>query len=288
LTIVSSLDPCAMCAGAIMRSGMRVIAIAEDNEAGVHEALKPVHMPPELQALAERRMAFFGIRGSRPQAGGIGSSVLRSPIAGGLAAEARGILLESLDEVRRTVGGSDQGSAATGEFNTGTLKQIGPIIERLSRTLKAEKAPMNILNGDQRSDVLQELTDDRCALVDDHGDVIFSAKGTGDDSSAQTSVLEVVRNYNLIRAVSKHQLDISLPPPRSCSIVKRRAQENPATALMELGALGSFIEEPRAAEKLPAMVYLENENIDRVESWTKLLPPFYVRVGITVGLVSSS
>src|SRR5215471_9760702 len=57
VTIVSSLDPCAMCAGAILRSGMRVMIVAEDNFAGVHENLKPRHMPRELQAQAQRDMA---------------------------------------------------------------------------------------------------------------------------------------------------------------------------------------------------------------------------------------
>ena len=59
VTIVSSLDPCAMCAGAILRSGMRVIIVAEDNFAGVHENLKPRHMPRELQAQAQRRHGVF-------------------------------------------------------------------------------------------------------------------------------------------------------------------------------------------------------------------------------------
>src|SRR5262245_50241031 len=48
VTIVSSLDPCAMCAGAILRSRMRVVIVAEDKVAGVHDNLKPRHMPREL------------------------------------------------------------------------------------------------------------------------------------------------------------------------------------------------------------------------------------------------
>src|SRR5262249_24066338 len=52
VTIVSSLDPCAMCAGAILRSGMRVITVAEDNYAGVHKNLEPRHMPATLKAKA--------------------------------------------------------------------------------------------------------------------------------------------------------------------------------------------------------------------------------------------
>src|SRR5262245_63279498 len=47
LTIVSSLDPCAMCAGAILRSGMPAAIVAEDNYAGVHFRCEPVRMPWE-------------------------------------------------------------------------------------------------------------------------------------------------------------------------------------------------------------------------------------------------
>ena len=58
LTIVSSLDPCAMCAGAILRSGMRVMIVAEDNFAGVHENLTAAHASRIAGASARRHGVF--------------------------------------------------------------------------------------------------------------------------------------------------------------------------------------------------------------------------------------
>jgi cytosine deaminase len=61
LTIVNSLDPCAMCAGAIMRSGMKAVSVSEDAEAGIHAAR---NVEPSLEALKQqiwRHFAFFAV-----------------------------------------------------------------------------------------------------------------------------------------------------------------------------------------------------------------------------------
>jgi tRNA(Arg) A34 adenosine deaminase TadA len=66
LTIVTSLDPCAMCAGAIMRCGIQAIAVAEDNQAGIHEAFKSPSMMPELKERARHLISLFRTSARRP------------------------------------------------------------------------------------------------------------------------------------------------------------------------------------------------------------------------------
>jgi tRNA(Arg) A34 adenosine deaminase TadA len=286
LTIVTSLDPCAMCAGAILRSGMRVIAVAEDHEAGVHECLRPVHMPAELRRRAEQRMAFFAISGDRPQVGGTASSIFRSPIPGNLVVSAQSVLTESLSDVRREVGGPEQPTSDIWEPDAHVLNAIRPFVRDIGQGLDLPVAAMNVANKIQRNELAQTLAGDRCILVDERGNVIVGARGAGIDNGAQTSVLQLLRFYNLIRTAVKRQLHISLPHPRNCSIVKDRVSEDPATALMELGALGSFFEEPRLAQTLPAIDYLDATGVDRARRWAELLPPLYGRIGITAGLIS--
>jgi hypothetical protein len=145
---------------------------------------------------------------------------------------------------------------------------------------------MNVANKTQRDELAQTLVGDRCILVDERGNVIIGAKGTGFNNDAQTSVLQLLRFYNLICNAVRRQLNISLPHPRNCSIVKGRVSEDPATSLMELGALGSFFEEPRLAETLPAIGYLDAGDVDRVQRWAELLPPLYARIGVTAGVIS--
>ena len=292
LTIVSSLDPCAMCAGAILRSsGVNVIAVAEDNEAGVHDTFKPLHMPTDLQPLAERRMAFFATGSDRPPVGGIVDLKFRSSISRDLVAEAQSILLESLSQVRRTVGGSDhseQPGSQLWEPDAHTLKAIRPIMRRISQRLELPMKAMNVLNDAQTHELMQTLLGDRCALVDERGNVIFFAKGLNSTYDAETSVMQLVRFYNSIRAAVQSQLSIALPPPRTCSIVRRGVPtDHPAMVLMELGALGSFIEEPRLTKSLPALGYLKSEHINRVQKWAELLPPLYINIGITAGAIMS-
>jgi tRNA(Arg) A34 adenosine deaminase TadA len=104
VTIVSSLDPCAMCAGAILRSGMRVIIVAEDNFAGVHENLKPRHMPRELQAQAQKDMAVFGVQGKRPRPAHV-APIFASDVSAEHVARSTDIFSASVKEVQQRVGG---------------------------------------------------------------------------------------------------------------------------------------------------------------------------------------
>jgi hypothetical protein len=79
------------CAGAILRSGMRVIIVAEDNFAGVHENLKP--MPRELQVFAQparaRRHAPGPARSHRAAAEGCDDCWQHLRLAGGRAISQR-------------------------------------------------------------------------------------------------------------------------------------------------------------------------------------------------------
>jgi hypothetical protein len=90
------------CAGAILRSGMRVIIVAEDNFAGVHENLKP--MPRELQVQAQKDMAFFGVQGKRLRPAHV-APIFASDVSAEHAARSTDIFSASVQEVQQKVGG---------------------------------------------------------------------------------------------------------------------------------------------------------------------------------------
>ena len=54
---------------------------------------------------------------------------------------------------------------------------------------------------------------------------------------------------------------------------------------MDLGAVGSFIEEPRLGMTFPAVGYFRRNNLDLARKCVKSLPPLYNRLGITVGII---
>ena len=107
VVIVSSLDPCAMCAGAILKSGLSAIAVAEDSVSGVHNHQGlPHRMPRELWARAEKFLAMFTVQGRR----GDSCTGLNGPLAGAVSQEAflrcQTALQESIMRVRSRIGGT--------------------------------------------------------------------------------------------------------------------------------------------------------------------------------------
>lgn len=70
-TVVSTLDPCMMCTGALLYAGFRVVTLALDPDAGVNCAgdQKFQTLPPALRAHALERFAYLGVEGKRPPFG---------------------------------------------------------------------------------------------------------------------------------------------------------------------------------------------------------------------------
>jgi tRNA(Arg) A34 adenosine deaminase TadA len=70
-TVVSTLDPCMMCTGALLYAGFRVVSLALDPDAGVNWAgdQKFESLPPALRVLALQRFAYLGVEGVRPPFG---------------------------------------------------------------------------------------------------------------------------------------------------------------------------------------------------------------------------
>src|SRR5215472_17623931 len=83
---------------------MRVMIVAEDNFAGVHENLKPRHMPRELQAQAQKDMAFFGVQGKRPRPADV-APLFASDVSAEHVARSTDIFSASVKEVQQKVGG---------------------------------------------------------------------------------------------------------------------------------------------------------------------------------------
>lgn len=64
-TIVSSLEPCMMCAGAILIAGVNCVAIAEDPFAGVGVLRGFPALPPTLRTVARQRFSMPAVEGGR-------------------------------------------------------------------------------------------------------------------------------------------------------------------------------------------------------------------------------
>ena len=279
--IVTSLDPCAMCAGAILRSGLKAIAVAEDPTAGVSEGGMPHRMPRELWHRAEKHFAFFGISGRRPRSGADLGPLFVDTVSPESLARAERAFASSLDGTRNLVGGGNPDVVELKEHN-----HLSSLNSALPKGTRLPSRNLNVTYSGDRTEIMELLTHDASIIVDRRGQVIMGSAGAEDRSPVRSSVLELIRAYVTVRRlVSEHGLE--LPHQRHCSIVKRHPPRTPEQALLEFGAVGSFLELPRPSSPLPALACFEWNDTANMERWVASLPPLYTSIiGLSVGSVS--
>ena len=229
LTIVTSLDPCAMCAGAMLQAGFHAAAIAADPLSGIHDlAGRPRRLPPALWAQADATLTLL-------------------PVSAAIRARCEAAFAASLDRVRATVGAV---AVAPGPLPPGLHRPAAPL-------------PALVRDG-------------RCCLIDDHGRPLLVAESAEHLSPARSAVLELVRGHGWAGATL---------PPRRCAVVRQNPPSTPALALMDLGALGSFLELPREDNPYPLLSCLEGDGA-ALAALARTLPPLYRdRIGVTAGLL---
>ncbi len=286
LVIISSLDPCAMCAGAILQSGLSLLAVAEDPVSGVHDEHRlPHRMPQEIWAIAEEHLVMIPRQGQHS----LSLHKIALPLKGTVSAEALGrcqaALTESITRVRSQVGGSPDGIPEA-DFIT-TMDALRSVAAELP--LGTYIAPANFAGAatTNAAAISKLLGDDGACLIDECGRPILFARSAEAASPIRDSILELIRAYSILRNWMRETRELILPRPRACSVLSRRAPESPISALLDLGALGSFLEEHRYPNPFPLLTFVEEAD-DRVQRYAASLPPFYTEeIGLTVGQLRS-
>ena len=310
IIIVSSLDPCAMCAGAILKAGFSAIAVAEDSASGVHACALPHRMPKTLWPKADARLALFPVSSRRTPMRPSLTPALDGEVSDEAVARCETAFIRSLDKVRSLVGGDEEDQEQTTliadmQFSYplghllehieshNSIYQVGddgcciiPIpytdTYRLHSTTMMPASDIRPSVAGMSTDDLESFLDnDRACLIDQQGVLVFVAEAAETLSPARSSVLELVRTYSYVRRLAPDQL----PHPRTCSILKRRGPDTAEQALMDMGALGSFLERPRLQTRFPLLTFLEEDH--GVSSrFAATLPPLYTQIiGVTAGVL---
>jgi hypothetical protein len=244
-----------MCAGAILAAGLKVVALAEDPTSGVHGCGHTYRMPRELWPRAKASMGFFEVVGRPGRVNHI-SPVLASRVPANLLAAAESSFELSLHSTRAKFAGSDVERRQSGgrKFDFSTIPNIAQIGDAAFLV-----EPGTTLHSAHAAGTLESLLADSAAVVvDAELTILLGAKGRLDISPARSSVLELVRAYTRLARLTPKYLGLSLPHPSHCSIVKRSALQDPTLALLEFGALGSFLEGPHLLPDLPAFGYIHS------------------------------
>lgn len=250
LTIVSSLDPCPMCAGSILRSGMKVWVLCLDQYGGVSsQGEQPfATLPPNLQKQAQRQFSYPGVEGERTFRGASDGLFGERSISRASHHRALKAFEESLPRVLNRQQSRTFTLASLqdpGRLKSGALlakaKAFHPSV--LSMRLEPDANPDARLAAR-----LLELADrsegNAGALIDPYGNVLLALGGREETSPIQTPVFRLCRNYYSLRRYLGEPGRAYFPPLKFCRLVTLRGPEANAVGVAEVGAFCSSVRGP--------------------------------------------
>lgn len=301
LTIVTSLDPCAMCAGTILTAGFNVGVIAPDDYAGIncYNDFSFKTLPVSLRKNAKLQFGYYSCEGMfngdlikvRGYAGGPSVAFKDTVIAPDFLGKCGSIFQDSLVKVRSS--SSETGLPASELLDPALLPENSVIKSRfrsicqdalklkfelphqcvelkelLQRVLKAEQGAKNAV-----------------ALLDPFGNMVLCLPDTFSKSPVHTAFMNVTRmyalgRYELMNDVTSRQETLQhLTHPKHGTFVFLHAP-NPheSTTIMNLGAYGSTMEGPLPESPIPNLQYLLPPlvgSIEELHTAINNLPPFY-------------
>jgi tRNA(Arg) A34 adenosine deaminase TadA len=299
VTLVTSLDPCAMCTGAILAAGFNVVVAARDPKAGINHDSKFTFasLPPGLREQAAARFFYPAVLGAscfaRPSAG----ALTRSFFIGKTIAEATQALCSLAFEATHD---KVQG-LLTHDLPRASLKDPAtlPANHRLVRKLKvlypdalayrcAPQRPDAGLAPFLRTAMARDLANggqgDAVALLDAFGNLLLCAPGRQDTSTICTAFMECTRRYAQLRYKVTHgasaaaQLEARsyLGHPREGTFVFARGPDASAHSYMNLGAYGSTMEGPLSDDNPGQFQYvLPALPVAQLAQLLAQMPPLY-------------
>ena len=269
ITIVTSLDPCCMCSGAILAGGFNVVVAAPDREAGIDHDVSAGFgaLPEALRARAASTFSYPAILGSSLYARAASGATPKSFFIGKTISEPTQALCALVfeatsDEVMRLFQTDppgeqllDPASLAPDHAIARALKQVYP------DALAYRCAPLTPDAG-LAPFLLQAMARDRehggggqgdaVALLDSFGNLLLCMPGRMAQSGIRSAFMEATRAYAQLRyklmagATPERQEEVRryLGHPKDGTLVFARGPDAGAISFMNLGAYGSTMEGP--------------------------------------------
>ncbi|MFP5391462.1 MAG: nucleoside deaminase [Gammaproteobacteria bacterium] len=296
LTLVTSVDPCAMCAGAILASGFNVVVGACDPYAGSnHDAA--VDFAPLPQPLREQAAARFyypaapgttsfarASRGPAPKAFFIGKTVSEPTLA------LCSLAFESNAEKVQALLNADLPADALRD--PATLAEDHPIVQGLRQLYPAALAYRcapgapdaglaPFVRTAMQQDVAQGGEGDAVALLDRFGNLLLCVPGRRAQSAIATAFMECTRQYAQLRyrlmlELGEDAVRRYLHHPKQGTFVFARGPDESAHSFMNLGAYGSTIEGPLPEHNRDQFQYVlaavDEATLDAI---CRRMPPMY-------------
>ncbi|MFL6659991.1 MAG: nucleoside deaminase [Massilia sp.] len=299
ITLVTSLDPCAMCTGAILEAGFNVVVAAADPEAGIDHngRFDFASLPEALRPVAAARFYYPAVLGASIYARTSAGSSLKSFFIGKTIAEPTQALCSlafeaTHDKVQelltRDVDRSELKDPATLPANHPLLRKLKVLYPDALSYRSAPRRPDAGLAPFLRSAMQQDLAQggqgDAVALLDGFGNLLLCAPGRQAQSGICTAFMECTRRYAQLRYKLMHgataaiQAEVRsyLAHPRDGTFVFARGPDASAASFMNLGAYGSTMEGPLPADNPHQFQYvLPSMPEPELAQLCAAMPPLY-------------
>jgi cytosine deaminase len=267
VTIVTSLDPCCMCSGAILAGGFNVVVAAPDKNAGInYDNSAGFHALPEaLRAQAADSFGYPAILGASSYARAASGATPKSFFIGKTIAEPTQALCSLVFEATS----ADVMEMVNSDLPQESLKDPAtlPADHAIVRALKqqypdalAYRCAPHLPDAGLAPFLLQAMARDRehggagdaVALLDSFGNLLLCMPGRMTQSGIRSAFMETTRAYAQLRykllhgATRAQQDDIRhyFGHPKDGTFVFARGPDASAVSFMNLGAYGSTMEGP--------------------------------------------
>lgn len=299
VTIVTSLDPCAMCTGAILTAGFNLVAAAADPKAGINydASFAFAGLPEALREQAAARFFYPAVlgnscfardgAGAAPKSFFIGKTIAEPTQAlCSLAFEATGDKVQALlnaDLPREQL--KDPATLAPGHRIMRKLRTLYPDALAYRCTPHMPDARLAVfLRAAMAQDAAQGGEGDAVALLDGFGNLLLCAPGRRAQSAICTAFMECTRRYaqlryTLMQGASEEavaQVRSYLAHPREGTFVFARGPDASSHSVMDLGAYGSTMEGPLPEHNPVQFQYvLPSLPVPELGALCAQMPPLY-------------
>lgn len=298
LTVVTSLDPCAMCAGSLMTAGFNVAVVAYDDYAGVNYDMQ-VDFPGYPTLIRSKLLQTFGyyaVESVRPYSGAAGILFASNKVSQPTAARCASVFNDNVQRVRdaSNASGLDPSNPANhmvdpAQFSVSTLmrqRYVAAFPDAFSLKLAASRYPdVALKNYLQR--LVQQTPNARnaVAFIDYYGNLLMASADRFDINPVATAFMTTVQNYSKLRfslindpetSASAQQ---SLSNPKYGTFVFLYAPDGFDTnTLKDMGAYGSTMEGPIPVTSPSNFQFYNDPQVGTFENLQTLIaamPPLY-------------
>jgi cytosine deaminase len=299
ITIVTSLDPCCMCSGAILAGGFNVVVAAPDKNAGINfDAAASFHaLPPALREKAAGSFSYPAILGSSLYARASSGATPKSFFIGKTISEPTQALCSLVFEATssevmalfntdlRQDQLKDPATLAPDHFVLRALKQLYPdALTYRGKPHEPDAGLAPFLRQAMARDREHGGDGDAVALLDSFGNLVLCMSGRIAQSGIRSAFMETTRAYAQLRyklmtgATPEQQEEVRqyLGHPKDGTFVFAKGPDGGAISFMNLGAYGSTMEGPLPLKNPTQLQYvLPSIPHEELAAICAAMPPLY-------------